>query len=64
MACGIWQNGTEAVDAMKEYWLWFKDETEQSSSLTSLLKDFIATEAKNAKNAGIELEIYTTYVAK
>ena len=59
IACGIWKNEQEAVDAMKVYWSWFKDETEQNSSLTNLLKDYIVTEAKNA---GIKLEIYTAQI--
>ncbi len=66
MACGIasgvWKDEQEATSRLKSYWSWFKGETEKASSLGSLLKDYIATEARNAKNAGIELEIYTAQI--
>jgi hypothetical protein len=36
LACGIWSNETEAVDRLKTYWDWFKQETERNAGLGEL----------------------------
>lgn len=60
IASGIWQDEQEATDRMKFYWSWFKGETEKSAGLGNLLATYIKREEVNAKNAGRELEIYTS----
>ncbi|MEO0012207.1 MAG: hypothetical protein RLZZ535_596, partial [Cyanobacteriota bacterium] len=50
IATGIWANQGQAIERARSYWKWFKSETEASAGLGQLLKDFLATEAKNAKN--------------
>ena len=56
---GIWEDETIAIERIKAYWEWFKQETEKSAGLGSLLKDYINQEAKNAKNGGRPLQIHT-----
>ncbi len=62
IATGIWSDDTEAVNRMRDYWFWFKRETEKSAGLSSLLRDFVATETKNALNANMELILYTAQI--
>jgi hypothetical protein len=63
LACGItsgvWTDEVTALERLKTYWKWYKAETEKNTGLGSLLKDYIAREAKNAKNGNRELAIYT-----
>jgi hypothetical protein len=63
LACGItsgvWTDEETALSRLKTYWKWYKQETEKNTGLGSLLKDYIAREAKNAKNGNRELAIYT-----
>jgi hypothetical protein len=63
LACGItsgvWTDEETALSRLKVYWKWFKQETEKNTGLGSLLKDYIAREAKNAENGNRELAIYT-----
>ena len=57
---GVWRDATEALERVKSYWKWFKDETEKNAGLTTLLKDYIKIETKNASNGNRPLEIYTS----
>ncbi len=59
IASGIWQDEDEAIDSLKNYWEWFKQETEKNAGLGGLLKDYIRQECRNATNAGKAPEIYT-----
>ena len=59
IASGVWSDATVAIERMKTYWKWFKDETEKNAGLSSLLKEYIKVESKNALNGGRSLEIYT-----
>ncbi|NJL51413.1 MAG: hypothetical protein HC930_02910 [Hydrococcus sp. SU_1_0] len=59
IASGVWENSEVALERVKVYWTWFKQQTEKGSDLGSLLKGFVDTEARNAKNGGRPLEIYT-----
>ena len=56
---GIWGNENTAIERIKAYWKWFKQETEKSAGLGGLLKDYIKQEEKNAKNGGRPLQIHT-----
>ena len=66
MACGIaseiWQDVDHAVSRMAVYWDWFKAETEKTAGLSQLLKEYVKTEKRNAKNGSIELMISTTEI--
>ena len=59
IATGVWRDEYEALERIKAYWKWFKDETEKSAGLGTLLKEYIRLEARNASNASRPLEIYT-----
>ena len=59
IASGVWSDAAVAIERMKTYWKWFKDETEKNAGLSSLLKEYIKVESKNALNGGRSLEIYT-----
>ena len=59
IASGIWQDDIEATNRLKEYWAWFKVETEKNAGLGGLLKSYIQQETRNAKAGGRPLEIYT-----
>ena len=59
IASGVWEDEIEAVERLKAYWDWFREETEKSAGLSNLLKDLISQETKNAKNGGRPLAIYT-----
>ena len=59
IASGVWGDAIVATERMKTYWKWFKDETEKNAGLSSLLKEYIKVESKNALNGGRSLEIYT-----
>lgn len=54
ISCGIWADEDEAVAKLKDYWSWFKEETEQSGGLSQLIKEYLATERKNARSVGLE----------
>lgn len=56
---GIWGDENTAIERIKAYWKWFKQETEKSAGLGGLLKDYIKQEEKNAKNGGRPLQIHT-----
>ena len=53
IASGIWSDEVEAVKKLKEYWSWFKSETEQHSGLGQLLKEYLKQETLNAEAAGL-----------
>lgn len=59
ISCGIWNSDSEAVNSLKAYWQWFKQETEKNAGLSELLKQYITQEGRNALNGSIPLEIYT-----
>ena len=59
IASGIWIDEFQAIAKVKNYWDWFKTETDKSGTLSSLLKQFIKSEAINCKKGGQELTIYT-----
>ena len=63
LACGIvsgvWADENIALERIKTYWNWFRQETEKNASLGSLLRDYIRQEEKNARNGGKALEINT-----
>ncbi|NJO99102.1 MAG: hypothetical protein HC764_26505 [Pleurocapsa sp. CRU_1_2] len=59
VASGVWENADLALQRVKDYWHWYKSQSEKSSELGNLLKTFVATEVKNAKNGGRPVEIYT-----
>ncbi len=48
-----------ALERIKAYWKWFKQETEKNAGLGGLLKDYIKQEETNAKNGGRPLQIHT-----
>lgn len=56
---GVWQNETIALERVKDYWAWFKNETEKNAGLGGLLKEFIRREQRNANNGGVPLQIPT-----
>lgn len=62
MATGIasllWDDESQALERMKEYWDWFKVETEKNAGLGGLLKQFVAQEQRNANNGGVPLQIH------
>ena len=57
IASTLWDDAEQALTRMKEYWDWFKQETEKNAGLGGLLKQFIAQEQRNANNGGIPLQI-------
>jgi hypothetical protein len=63
LACGItsgvWTDEQVALERLKTYWQWYKQETEKNAGLGGLLKQYISQETKNAKNGNRELAIYT-----
>lgn len=59
IACGIWQDEIVALERVKSYWQWFKNETEQNAGLGSLLKSYISQEEINANSGSRPFEIYT-----
>ena len=60
IACGIWKDEVQALERMKFYWSWFKQETEKNAGLSSLLKDYLKQQEKNANSSGIPLQIHAT----
>ena len=62
LTCGIWLNLDVAIEDIKAYWQWFKQETEANAGLNGLLKEYIKQETKNAVVGGIELKIYTNQI--
>lgn len=59
IVAGIWEDEVVAVERVKTYWNWFKQETNQTAGLGTLLADFIKQEEKNAKSNNEELAIPT-----
>jgi hypothetical protein len=64
LACGIvagvWQDETDAINRLKTYWNWYKNETERNAGLGTLLKEYICQETANARNGNRELMIFTS----
>ena len=56
---GVWEDESVAIEQIKAYWKWFKQETEKNAGLGGLLKDYINQEEANAKNGGRPLQIHT-----
>ncbi len=56
---GIWEDENVAVERIKTYWKWFKQETEKNAGLGGLLQDYIKQEETNARNGGRPLQIHT-----
>jgi hypothetical protein len=55
---GIWQNETEAIADVKQYWQWLQGEVEIGDSpLAKLLSELIDREQQNAINGGIEFAL-------
>jgi hypothetical protein len=52
----------EAVERMRTYWDWFRQETETSGGLGVLLKQLIAQEEKNAKLGTRPIELYSPQI--
>ena len=50
---GIWKDEDEALNRLREYWKWFKSETEQSTGLGQLLKEYLKQQEANASAAGL-----------
>ena len=59
IASGIWENEDIALDRMKFYWQWFKQETEKNAGLGGLLKDYIRQAENNAKASGTPVTIHS-----
>lgn len=59
IASGIWVDETVALDRMKFYWNWFKQETEKNAGLSSLLKELIKQQENNAKTNGVPMTIHS-----
>lgn len=51
---GIWKDEIEALRRLREYWKWFKSETEQTTGLGQLLKEYLKQQENNAKAAGLD----------
>ena len=53
----VWKDEVVAISKLKAYFSWLKKQDEQASGLKQLLKEFIATEAKNfaSKNSKISI---------
>ncbi|MGK7937221.1 MAG: hypothetical protein AB4206_15760 [Xenococcaceae cyanobacterium] len=54
---GIWQDEDEGVSRLKEYFDWYQSETSQYGGLSSYLKEYISSEASNAKKFGNTFKI-------
>ena len=50
---GIWQDEIEAIARLQKYWKWFKTETEQTTGLGQLLKEYLKQQEDNAHAAGL-----------
>ena len=59
IACDIWSDENQALERMKTYWSWFKQETEKNAGLGGLLKEYIKQEEKNAKAVNTPLAIHS-----
>jgi energy-coupling factor transporter ATP-binding protein EcfA2 len=62
LTLGIWEDADEAVERLQIYWDWFREETEASGGLGTLLKQFIAQEEKNLAAIGQSLELYVAQI--
>ena len=62
LTTGIWNEVGEGIDRLQTYWQWFKEETETSGGLSSLLKQLIAQEEKNTRAVGQPLELYVSQI--
>jgi energy-coupling factor transporter ATP-binding protein EcfA2 len=56
----LWGSQDEAVARVKNYWKWFKSETEGGGSLGQLLVSFLKDEVKNAQLSGRQPELAYT----
>ena len=59
---GVWESKEQALERIKYYWGWFKQETEKNAGLSGLLKDYLKQEQRNASNGGIPLQLHTSQV--
>lgn len=59
LAAGLWKDEEQAAWRVKQYWDWYKKETEVFAGLSSLLVKYIKQEQRNATNGNVPLEIYT-----
>ena len=59
IASGVWEDEVRAIDRLKAYWSWFKQETEKNASLSGLLRDYIKETEKNAKDSGTSVSIHS-----
>jgi|GEM_PF-5316953 len=62
LASGLWDDEDVAIQRVKNYWSWYKKETEQNSGLSSLLREYVKKEERNARNGGLPLAIYTAHL--
>lgn len=62
LTSGIWSNEEVAVNRLKTYWKWFKQETEKNAGLGGLLKQLIAQESKNAKAGNTLLALHSSQI--
>ncbi len=54
---GIWQDEYEAIAQLKDYFAWFKHETEQYGGISKYLKDYVSYQQNNATNGNSPLQI-------
>ena len=66
LACGItsgiWRDEIEAIEKLKIYWNWFKNETEKNAGLGQLLKEYLKQEEKNFTLTGADVAIPTNQI--
>ncbi len=54
---GIWQNETEALNKLVDYFSWFKTEIDRYSGIAKYLADYVHQELRNAMSAGLPIKI-------
>ena len=59
IASGIWEDEAVALERMKFYWNWYKQETERNAGLGGLLKDYIRQQENNAKASGVSVTMHS-----
>lgn len=57
IAAGIWSDENIGIHRIKEYWKWFKEETEKNTGLIVLLRDYVKQLERNSKTADIPLSL-------
>ena len=62
IASGVWQDEVTAMVRLKNYWEWFDYEGQSSSNVGILLKEYIAAEQQNAKQAGVPLRLHVNAI--